>query len=90
VYPKIILLCCGLCIRVFAFAQGEAPPVFKVKAIEINVESLKTKFHHSLIQKNTLGVFSAFDNIQIDGYLQYTDRRIPERFHEQEYYYRLS
>jgi hypothetical protein len=35
-----------LCIGVFAFDQGEAPPVFKVKAIEINVESLKTKFHH--------------------------------------------
>ena len=41
-----------------------------MKAIEINVESLKTKFHHSLIQKNTLGVFAAFDNIQIDGYVK--------------------
>ena len=41
-----------------------------MKAIEINVESLKTKFHYSLIQKNTLGVIAAFDNIQIDGYLK--------------------
>jgi hypothetical protein len=46
VYPKSILLFCGLCIRVFAFARGEAPPVFKGKAVEIYAESLKTKFHH--------------------------------------------
>ncbi|HEV8271197.1 MAG TPA: hypothetical protein VGQ04_07805 [Chitinophagaceae bacterium] len=43
-YPKIILLFCGLCIGGFAFAQGEAPRVFNGKAVELNAESLKNKF----------------------------------------------
>lgn len=45
-HPKIILFFCALCIGVFAFAQKEAPPVFKGKAVELNAESLKNKFHH--------------------------------------------
>ena len=69
VYPKIILLFCGLCVRVFAFAQREAPPVFKGKALEINAELLKTKFHHfsafqleskklsQLVHQNTISSF---------------------------------
>jgi len=69
VYPKIILLFCGLCIGVFAFAQGVAPPVFKGKPVELNAESLKTKFHHffafqleskklsQLVHQNTISSF---------------------------------
>ncbi|HEV8271196.1 MAG TPA: T9SS type A sorting domain-containing protein [Chitinophagaceae bacterium] len=69
VYPKINLLFCSLCIGVFAFAQGGAPPVFKGKAIQLSTESLKNKFHHfsafqleskklsQLVHENTISSF---------------------------------
>jgi hypothetical protein len=58
-----------LCIGVFAFAQGVAPPVFKGKAVELNAESLKNKFRRfsafqleskklsQLVHQNTISSF---------------------------------
>ena len=68
-YPGFVLAFCGLCIGNFVLAQGDAPPVFKGKTIELNAESLKNKFRRfsaiqleskklsQLVHQNTISSF---------------------------------